>query len=82
MDHLFAQVDEQKRSTPNDPGCLSRDPAFHETTIITVPFGPSVLEEKKLPIKIGPFPVFVVFVLCYVSYSIFITLVHNTTVNA
>ena len=31
-----------KKSTPNDPGRTSRDPALHETKVITVPFGPSV----------------------------------------
>ena len=30
-----------KRSAPNDPGRPSRDPAFHETIVTTVPFGPS-----------------------------------------
>ena len=32
----------KKRSTPDDPGSTSRDPAFHETMAITVPFGPGV----------------------------------------
>ena len=41
LDHLLAQAVEQKRSAPNDAGRTSRDPAFHETIVITVPFGPS-----------------------------------------
>ena len=32
----------KQRSIRNDPGSHSRDPAFHETIVITVPFGPSV----------------------------------------
>ena len=42
LDHLSAQVDEKKRSTPSDPGSPCRDPALHETTVILVPLGPSV----------------------------------------
>ena len=37
----FRQSRRDKRSARNDPGGPSRDPAFHETIVITVPFGPS-----------------------------------------
>ena len=38
----FHQSRRNKRSAPNGPDRPSRDPAFHETVVITVPFGPSV----------------------------------------
>ena len=36
----------------NDLGITSRDPAFHETIIITVPFGPTVFINVILSMKI------------------------------
>ena len=53
MDHLFAQAVEKKRSTPNDLGSTSRDPAFHGTMVITVRFGPSVCLNVIFSMKIG-----------------------------
>ena len=38
----FRPSSRKKKGTPNDPGNTSRDPAFHETMVITVPFEPSV----------------------------------------
>ena len=48
LDHLFTQVDETKRSTPNDPCCPSRDPAFHEIIVFALPCGPSVFLLRQL----------------------------------
>ena len=41
LDNLFAQRHGKKRSSPDDPGCPYRDPAFHETIESTVPLGPT-----------------------------------------
>ena len=70
LDQLFAQVDEKKRSPANDPCCPSRGPAFHETIIITVPFGPSVLKNDIFSMMIGKFSVFSAF-LCAMLYMSF-----------
>ena len=59
-----------------------RDPAFHETIVITVPFGPNAFlrrhffDDDLLMFR------FVCFSLCYVLCVIFITFVDKTTVNA
>ena len=52
LGYPFAQVDEQKKNLPNGPGRPSTDHIFHETIVITVPFGPSLL----------------FFVLCFIYY--------------
>ena len=54
----FRSSRRKKRSAPNDPDCPSRDPAFHETMVIIVPFGPSVFLNFIFSIKIGSFRVF------------------------
>ena len=57
MDNLFAQADETKRS-PNNAGCPSSDPVYHETIGITVPFGPTGFQKVILSMESGPFYVF------------------------
>ena len=54
MDNLFAQADEKKKS-PNDPGCPSTDPAFHETIVNIVLFGPSGFLKVVYSMEIGSF---------------------------
>ena len=49
----FRPSRQKQRSIRNDPDGPSRDPAFHETIIITVPFGPNVFFEAIFSIKIG-----------------------------
>ena len=46
------------RSSPNDPGCPSSDPAFRETIVITMPLGPSGFLKVIFPTAIGSFSVF------------------------
>ena len=63
---------QENRSTPNDPCCPSRDPAFHEIIVISVPYGPSVFFSSHFFDKDWPISCFVCFSLCYN---------HNTTVH-
>ena len=42
---FFRPSGRKKRSPPSDPGGPSRDPAFHETIVILVPFGPSACKK-------------------------------------
>ena len=59
-----------------------RDPAFHETTVILVPLGPSVFKNIILSMMIGYFSVFSAF-RCAMSYMSFcIRFVEKTSVNA
>ena len=58
-----------------------RDPAFHETMVITMPFGPSVFF-NHLSMESGLLIVFCAFLCATFLYTLFITSVHNTTVNA
>ena len=80
--HHFRVAGRQKPMTPNSGERPCRDPASHETILITVPFGPSVFfnviffDEDWLTFRFNCFS------LCYVLYAIFITFVDNTTVNA
>ena len=58
-------------------GFFSR-PAFPETTVMTVPFGPSDFE--KVILVDGDWFIFC-FSVCYLLYNLFIALFHYTTVN-
>ena len=72
----------QKRSLVSHRAAPCRDPAFHKTIIITVPFGPSVFEKVIFSLKIGSTSVFVCVSLCCVLYDILITFVDKTPLNA
>ena len=66
----FHQSRRNKRSAPNDPGDPSRDPAFHETIEITVPFGPNVFFKLTFFDKDWLIDLFcrLFFVLCFVDH--------------
>ena len=49
----FSPKQAPKPSTPNDRERPCRDPAFHETIVITVPLGPSVFKNIIFSMKIG-----------------------------
>ena len=51
---------------------LGADPAFHETTVILVPFGPSVLKNIIFSMMIGYFSVFSAF-RCAMFYMSFLS---------
>ena len=59
-------------TTPNDEKRPSADPAFHETMVITVPFGPSVFFNVIFAIKIWSLSVFSAF-LCAMFYMVFLS---------
>ena len=61
----------KKKKYPSDPGGPSRDPAFHETTVILMPLGPSVFLNIIFSIEIGYFSVFAAF-LCAMLYMPFL----------
>ena len=61
----FRPSERKKRSTPSDPGGPSRDPAFHETTVILVPLGPSVFKNISFSMMIGYFSSFCFFVVLF-----------------
>ena len=63
----------QKWTAPNGGGHPFRDPAFHETTIIHVPLGPSVFKNIIFSMMIGYFSVFFAF-LCGMFYMTFLSL--------
>ena len=71
----------QKTSPPNDSASPCRDPAFHETNVITVPLGPTGFWKVVSGLKIDPFSFFSVF-LWSVFYTTFLSpFFHDTTVN-
>ena len=53
-------------------GFFSR-PAFPETMVVTVPFGPSGFQKVIVSMQIGSFPVFSDF-LCAICYTTFLSL--------
>ena len=57
----------RKRSTPDGPGCPSSDPAFHETIVHTVMFGPSGFEKVMSSMEIAHF-LFLPAFLCAIFY--------------
>ena len=58
-----------------------RDPVFHETTIMTVPLGPTVFKRSFVCPRLNHFRLVSVF-LCPICYPTFLSpIVHNTTVN-
>ena len=59
-----------------------RDPAFHETTVILVPLGPSVFLNIIFSMMTGYFSVFSAFRCAMFYMSFFITFVEKTSVNA
>jgi hypothetical protein len=61
---------------------LGADPAFHETTVILLPLGPSVFKNIIFFDDDWLLFRFFGFSLCYVLYVIFITFVEKTLVNA
>jgi hypothetical protein len=62
----------QKPSTPNSGERPFCDPAFHETTVILVPLGPSVLKNIIFSMMIGYFSVFSAF-RCAMFYMSFLS---------
>jgi hypothetical protein len=72
---FWAQLSRSRPPKPSRPNCgerLSRDPAFHETTVILVPLGPSVLKNIIFSMMIGYFSVFSAF-LCAMVYMSFLS---------
>ena len=68
MDDLFAQA-----GAKNKHGVRPcRDPAFHETTVILVPLGPSVFKNIIFSMMIGYFSVFSDF-RCAMFYMSFLS---------
>ena len=58
-----------KPSPPNCPERPFRDPAFHETTVILVPLGPSVFKTSFFRWWLATFPFFLLFfVLCVICH--------------
>ena len=59
----------QKWTAPNGGGHPFRDPAFHETTVIPVPLGPSFLKTSFFRWWLATFPFFLLFVvLCFICH--------------
>ena len=58
------------------------DPAFHETTVILVPLGPSVFKNVIFSMMIGYFPAFSAFRRAMFYMSFLSHLLKKTTVNA
>ena len=54
-----------------------RDPVFHKTMVITVPFGPSAFKKVICLMKIGTFSVFVHNFLCAMFYIFLLSLCHK-----
>ena len=70
----FRPSGRKKRSPPSDPGGPSRDPAFHETIVILVPFGPSVCKKVIFSMMIGYFSIFSAFlrVMFYMPFLLYL----------
>jgi hypothetical protein len=81
LDHILKRW-HQLRTTPNGGGHPFRDPAFHETTVILVPLGPSVFVKHHFFDDDWLLFRFFCFSLLYVLYVIFIKLVEKNSVNA
>ena len=66
LDYLFAKLIQQKKT--DGPGRTSTDPVFHETILITVPFGPSVFWKVIFVDKDSLISCFCLlfFVLCFI----------------
>ena len=63
----------QSSSTPVEGERPCRDPAFHDTIVITVPMGTTVFLKVVLLFEIDPFSFFSVF-LCAIFYPTFVSL--------
>ena len=71
----------QKPSPPKYREHPFRDPAFHETTVILVPLGPSVFKNIIFSMMIGYFSVFSAF-RCAMFYMSFLLHLLKNSVNA
>ena len=67
----------QTSSYPERP---CHDPVFHESTVITVPLGPTGFQKVAFWSKIKPFSFFL-FLYVLILPDVFITIFHNNTVS-
>ena len=70
--HHFRAAGRQKPSSSNYGWRPGADPAFHETTVILVPLGPSVFKNIIFSMMIGYFSVFSAF-RCAMFYMSFLS---------
>ena len=68
----FCAAGHHKPTTPNYDLRPGADPVFHETIVITVPFGPNIFEKVILSMEDGSFSVLSAF-LCDMFYITFVS---------
>ena len=78
--HNFRPKRIQRRGSSRYSERPCRDPAFHETRVITVPLGPTGFQKVVSWIEVGPFCFFLFFCVLLLP-NLFIIIWGNTTVN-